>query len=510
MATAPTSSINLYNVPWGSDYKHVTDQAAAAALTGRLVTSLSNYTYLKKDNIIRADVSMDTIDTANYCSYTNAAHEGITFYAFINRLEYINDAVTAIHITTDVWQTWRGIMTLKSCFVEREHTATDVIGEHTVPEGLEHGDYIFHGATSYSRANMSTLGIVAAVTEYWDGSAWQPASGNEYSGVFSGVRFYGSTSAGNMAAWLDQYVTDGKQAAVVAVYMIPRAMYGGTWNSAVTAMTGASSSHDHTWSGVARPATIDGYTPKNNKLLTYPYLFFTLDNNAGSVAAFHFEDFQSTTPAFEVYGGIMPNPSYKCFPTNMKGSNGAGNGLEYGITMSGYPLCAWASDSFASWLAQNAGTLAVTGAGAAGAIIMGAATGNMLMIGGGLTAALSSAQQIYKAAIAPDQVHGSLNSPAANVAKGWQDFYCKVKCIRAEYARIIDEFFSMYGYKINRVKVPATTGRTYWNYVKTIDCCITGAIPIDDRQELQDIFNNGVTIWHTASNLGNYSLDNSV
>ena len=187
MATAPTSTINLYNVPWGSDYKHVTDQAAAA-LSGLLVTSLSNYTYLKKDNIIRADVSMSTIDTTNYCSYTNAAHEGITFYAFINRLEYINDAVTAIHITTDVWQTWRGIMTLKSCFVEREHTATDNIGDHTVPEGLEHGDYIFHGVTSYSRALMSTLGIVAAVTEYWDSAAWQPASGNEYSGVFSGVR----------------------------------------------------------------------------------------------------------------------------------------------------------------------------------------------------------------------------------------------------------------------------------------------------------------------------------
>jgi hypothetical protein len=510
MAIAPNSTITLYNVPWDDSYKHICDAAMSSYLPGQAVKTLSNYTYIQKDYIINVDASMDEIKSANYVVFKNASHENRLVYNFIVHMEYINDRVTALHIKTDVYQTWRDRMTVKNCLVIREHVNTDTIGLHTVPEGLETGDYIFHGATSYQRAFMSTLGIVIAVTEYWDGAAWQTASGNEYNGIFSGVKLYNSTSAGNVSAFLDQYVTDAKTSSVVAVYLIPQAMYNGSWNAAVTAMSGSSSSDDHTWNGYARPSTIDGYTPKNNKLLTYPYLFFTLDNNSGAMAIFKYEDFQSSTPAFTVYGGIMPNPSYKCFPTNMNGSNGAGNGLEYGITMSGYPLCAWASDSFAQWLAGNAGSLIATGAGAAGAIIAGAATGNLIMVGGGVATAISQLTAIYNHSIQPDQMHGSLNSGSANVAKGWQDFYCKCKCIKAEYARIIDEFFTMYGYKVNRVKTPNLTGRTYWNYVQTNDCIITGAIPYEDKIQLEQMFNRGVTIWHSGSGIGNYSQDNGV
>lgn len=41
--------------------------------------------------------------------------------------------------------------------------------------------------------------------------------------------------------------------------------------------------------------------------------------------------------------------------------------------------------------------------------------------------------------------------------------------IKQEYARVIDNFFNMYGYKVNDVKIPNITGRLNWNYVKTVD-----------------------------------------
>ena len=64
---------------------------------------------------------------------------------------------------------------------------------------------------------------------------------------------------------------------------------------------------------------------------------------------------------------------------------------------------------------------------------------------------------------------------------------------RKDYAIMIDNFFSMFGYKVNAMKVPNVTGRRYWNYVKCIQANITGDIPQDDMNEIKSIFNAGCT-----------------
>ena len=42
-------------------------------------------------------------------------------------------------------------------------------------------------------------------------------------------------------------------------------------------------------------------------------------------------------------------------------------------------------------------------------------------------------------------------------------------CIKREFAEIIDNFFSKFGYKTLKNKVPNITGRSNWNYVKTVE-----------------------------------------
>lgn len=81
--------------------------------------------------------------------------------------------------------------------------------------------------------------------------------------------------------------------------------------------------------------------------------------------------------------------------------------------------------------------------------------------------------------------------------------------IKQEYAKIIDNFFSMFGYKVNEVKIPNVTGRQNWNYVKTIDANILGDIPQEDMQKLKDIFNSGVTFWHNPNTFLDYSQSNN-
>ena len=66
----------------------------------------------------------------------------------------------------------------------------------------------------------------------------------------------------------------------------------------------------------------------------------------------------------------------------------------------------------------------------------------------------------------------------------------------------------MYGYKVNSLKVPNITGRTNWNYVKTINANILGDIPQEDIQELKTMFDSGVTFWHNPSTFLDYSQSN--
>ena len=118
--------------------------------------------------------------------------------------------------------------------------------------------------------------------------------------------------------------------------------------------------------------------------------------------------------------------------------------------------------------------------------------------------------QDYQAEIVPDQAKGNANSGDLNYSIGKSCFTTYFMCAKKEKIQIIDQYFSMYGYLVNSVKIPNITGRTNWNYVKTIGCNITGDIPQDDLLQIKAIFNNGTTIWHNPSTFLDYSQNNNI
>lgn len=83
------------------------------------------------------------------------------------------------------------------------------------------------------------------------------------------------------------------------------------------------------------------------------------------------------------------------------------------------------------------------------------------------------------------------------------------KQIKDEYIKKLENFFNMFGYKLNETKVPNFHTRENWNFVHTQDCVVTGDLNNEDLQEYKNIFNNGITLWHT-DDIGNYSLSNGV
>lgn len=76
-----------------------------------------------------------------------------------------------------------------------------------------------------------------------------------------------------------------------------------------------------------------------------------------------------------------------------------------------------------------------------------------------------------------------------------------------EEAIKLDQFFDMYGYATNAVKVPNEDSRESWNYVKTDNVIINGSMPVQDMATIKAMYNKGVRFWHTTD-VGNYSLSN--
>lgn len=135
--------------------------------------------------------------------------------------------------------------------------------------------------------------------------------------------------------------------------------------------------------------------------------------------------------------------------------------------------------------------------------------GTGINILGGSIGIKNKLAEVYAHSLSPYTAKGNTNGGDINTCSGRNGFSFYKMSIKQEYAKIIDDFFSMYGYKVNEVKIPNITGRQNWNYVKTIDCNLLGDIPQEDMQKLKDIFNTGVTFWHNPNTFLDYSQSNN-
>lgn len=109
----------------------------------------------------------------------------------------------------------------------------------------------------------------------------------------------------------------------------------------------------------------------------------------------------------------------------------------------------------------------------------------------------------------PPQMVKMGGNTSFDYGNGYYGVWVISKQIKPEYQKKLSDFFNMYGYKLNEVKIPNFHTRQCWNYVQTISCNIIANINNEDLQELKTIFDNGITLWHT-DDVGNYMLSNGV
>lgn len=107
----------------------------------------------------------------------------------------------------------------------------------------------------------------------------------------------------------------------------------------------------------------------------------------------------------------------------------------------------------------------------------------------------------------PPTISNMGNNSLFSYGNNIRGVYIMCKTIKPEYVEQLTNYFKMFGYKVNKLEIPNTKTRRYYNYIKTIDANIVGDIPNTHLNTLKGIFDKGITIWHTDA-IGNYSLDN--
>lgn len=287
---------------------------------------------------------------------------------------------------------------------------------------------------------------------------------------------------------------------------------------------------------LSTPSAIDGYTPRNQKLRQFPYLYLGFNPANGSSKIYRYENFANGTPIFDICSEVNPNPTVCLIPQNYRGATN--NSMSDFTALNGYPTIASKSDTFNIWIAQNSELINIQAEheenlyninqgsniangilGTVGNIASGNIGGAIGSVGNAVSSGITNQEnheyfiknqmaQINRQKMLPDKVTmGSSNATLLGYSLFDTNIFSRYT-IKRQFAERIDKYFDMYGYLTNKLKTPNLNNRPNWNYIKTIACNILGNIPQLDLQEIKEMFNNGITLWHNTSTFLDYSQNN--
>lgn len=471
-------------------------------LTKKAIATSVTYTRENR-GYVRVEIPMSTMYNVGYMRFKNTSFENKWFYAFVKQVNYINNITTEVQFELDVIMTWMGTFDLGSCFIERQHTLSDGIGVNTIDENLETGDYICQASSTTAFFGQYTICIFQ--TEDANGDV----AGVNYGGIYSGCYMYICATAASATQHIDAMVQANKGDSIVMILMLPTHFLPDN-------ILGSDAPTEDNFSVVKPYTTIAGYTPKNNKLFTYPYNFLSVFNTEGETADYKYEYFNnvpgelSTGVAnFKIHGTANIQTEISCIPQNYKGIPMA---YAERLSIVNFPKCSWNVDAFKAYIAQAQSGLSVGLVSSALQAGVGLAVGNPRITGEGVGTLIGNVAQLMTAnAVHPSMPVHSKGQQTNDLFVGLKakNFYFYQMCISQPYAIAIDHFFDMFGYAIKNHGIPNMNARPYWTYVKTIGCVVHGDLPTDDGAEIERIFDNGIRFWKNHTQIGNYNLNNS-
>lgn len=321
------------------------------------------------------------------------------------------------------------------------------------------------------------------------------------------------------------------------------------------------------------------YTAKNKKLAQSPYRDIIAYDNNGNYITYNWEDFNENfgTGIFKIYGSVNGETEIILVPTKYKGLTE--NTVDV-LRIQNFPSIAWSEDSFARFWSENQNKItsgivaaavssiygSIKGAtsgfmhgGKVGAIAGGIMGGVSGLASGASSATNTTSPKINQQGLFPNNAPKttfSIDDKAAlrtanagmigvasiiDVTRKRDSFLGQQsvsqnnilmdkfgitiweRSIKPYYAKQIDAYFNLYGYKVSELKVPnifavsANDLRPCWNYIKNVETVVlpitsgntANYVDADVEEELQSIYNKGITFWMNGEEVGDYSINNS-
>ena len=549
----PNSTLQLFKgINLDNRYLHTIYFASESAqdtwFTSKVTSALtfSNLMYRRyQANSVKIEVNANQLLGVTYMRFKNTRTNSKWFYAFVLGTDYINENTSVVYYEIDVMQTWfmQG-GSVRPCRVLREHVNDDTRGLNLVAEpigsevydcdligkmddDLFNGEYslIVNSTGTVSSSDIVKQGLVVG-TKY---KALPMQNGGSVTDYKQDIYDYMDTLLGNWDA--------GEQSQdIIDMYTVPTAIAEQGENF-----------HEFAFQEPI-PTQYDNYTPKNKKLMTYPFSSLVVTTHNGDAGNYKWEYMDGDDIDFRALGTAVGGGQIMAFP---RVYNGHENNMDCAVTINEFPKSAYAYDAYSAWVAnggktrlendekvmklkgaqtilsasKSIATNTLAGITSGIAIAGGIMTANpALVLSGALSLGASVAGNFNTAVDAGTEIFEAKNKisyqwkdasyrpdisignvvPSIVVGGHYLNFYFYHMHVRDDEAKRIDDFFSCYGYAINKVKAPNLTGRQYWNFVQTENAVIAGDMPASSKDAIGRIFDGGITFWHDGDQVGNY------
>lgn len=508
---ACSTGIDDYNKPYFES-----NSAAASYCMARAKLSFSDYSYQRADERQYCAVyaNFNELEECDTLIWQNADFSSFWFIANITNLEWKNPNCVWIWFKVDAYMTFCGNIDWSSsyCLVEREHVTNDWSGG--VPNfsniGLPEGIGVGPVRRSSSNQFYKTPNVIA-ITSPYDQSGQKTAEGAMQNGVFTGLNTYMFQNAARANNYL-QNILDSDEADiqnVVSAITIPQDYIDGR-SETVDAPTPPWT----TWAG----------TIYNAKTFSGEFCVLQIDSLVGTAKHYRPEDFLvpsnitfTEKDSFSAgVGGVIVRPN----------SYMTANPTEDAFIINEFPEGSMVGDTYAQWKSSLGGyaiantflscitTAGTTVTQAVSASQQKNPVSSVAGIGGAVISGVGSIGQDVMSTIAQfaeqkkygTAIIGSMKA-TANLAVGLDAYGYAISWLVPQETQMyaVDDFFSRFGYLVNRLKVPNRNTRAHWNYVKCSESHVQGDMPYSYRVQIEAMLNSGVTFWSEGTTIGDYS-----
>lgn len=467
-----------------------------------------DFTYQRKDRIIRVPVNVEDLYNVNYVMYKNTHFSEKYFYAFITKLEYINENTTAIYIEGDPFQTWLFDIEIKESYVEREMPVLD--NYNTLSDNVAHGQLIELDSFEYTLSGAYFLICSSDITQDTTNDSIPYKFTIGHFTIPAWCIYFDYTEEERLSEVIQHISNKGRGDRIITCVYVP---YIANKNNLQTTTINLEQSTP----ALGTIKVLTGFTDGVNSMsgiltfdyssitcdykkeLTYPYAkIIVTDTGTGQSIELAPEKFLDEKKAqFQITGTIGEMPTYKITPKNY---NGKFLSFEDTLCVRCNTTLATSNNNYSKYLMLNGEMNNLNRLDILSSSGFSLAGSGFSPIGVGATT-VSMFTNIAKITASENQA-AKLGNQITRFSEGAMERLCFYNSIKVtlltmdtNHLNMAKTYWKMYGYPTNVLKVPNRTSNNY-NYVKLINPNITGNIPQDDLNQIIKIYEEGITLWN--------------